>query len=451
MTTLSSRVSLFSLPSVSMRPSALLLFLVLSIGAHAQGQNNYGSIYSLYGLGERVETGSSQSTMLGNASTALRSGTYVNLSNPALWSDQSLTSFSAGASLTTVTSEDGLSDGTSVGTAGDLSALHLGIPLLPNRLGLTIAYRPYSRVNYRAAVRDSLSVEGEMEAFTLNQEGAGGLQQLSGGLGVRLGNAVQLGASADMLFGTQELLQRTQFDDRAGFAETRQARVTRLRGITGTLGAAVTARKLGAEDDALTVAAVFTLPTTLSGSRTVTLGESLDRDTLLTEDGSTSLDGDVDIPLGARVGVTYLSGLRWLATLDASYEPWSEFESSLPVGGYDASSGLDQLRDRYRVGGGVEITPAGRDRRASMLQRASYRIGGYAEQGLYAPAGQDVTTFALTGGVSLPNRLTGARFDLGLELGTRGSTEGVLVRDTFLKGTLTLNFGERWFIRRRFD
>ena len=86
-----------------------------------------------------------------------------------------------------------------------------------------------------------------------------------------------------------------------------------------------------------------------------------------------------------------------------------------------------------------------------MLQRASYRIGGYAEQGLYAPAGQDVTTFALTGGVSLPNRLTGARFDLGLELGTRGSTEGVLVRDTFLKGTLTLNFGERWFIRRRFD
>jgi len=86
-----------------------------------------------------------------------------------------------------------------------------------------------------------------------------------------------------------------------------------------------------------------------------------------------------------------------------------------------------------------------------VFQRSSYRIGGYAENGLYAPAGEDVTTLALTGGVSVPNRLTGARFDLGLEVGTRGSAEGVLVRDTFFKGTLTLNFGERWFVRRRFD
>ncbi|WP_420457564.1 hypothetical protein [Rubrivirga sp.] len=434
--------------------SALLLsvaVLALAPSAAAQGQNNYGSIYSLYGLGERVEFGSSQSTMLGNGAAALRSGSYVNLSNPALWSDQALTTFSAGASIATVRAEDALTEGTSVGTAGDLSSLHLGLPLIPSRLGLTLAYRPYSRVNYRAAVDDSLSVEGEMAPYTLNQEGAGGLQQLSAGLGLRLGSAVQVGASADVIFGNQELLQRTQFDDRLAYAETRQARVTRLRGVTATLGAAVTARALARDDDALTVAGALTLPTDLGGSRTVTLGESLDRDTLRAPDGSLSLDGDVRLPLSARAGVTYLSGLRWLATLDASYEPWSAFESTLPVGGFDPGQGLDQLRDRVRVGGGVEVTPAGRDRRAGVFQRSSYRIGGYAERGLYAPAGQDVTTVALTGGVSIPNRLTGARIDLGLEAGTRGSAEGVLVRDTFLKGTVTLNFGERWFVQRRFD
>jgi hypothetical protein len=245
-------------------------------------------------------------------------------------------------------------------------------------------------------------------------------------------------------------VQRTQFDD-ASFVETRQARVTRLRGVTGTLGATATLRQLARDDDALTLAGVLMLPTSLSGSRTITLGESLDRDTLFTTDGSPSLDGDVTIPLGARAGVTYQSGLRWLATLDASYEPWSDFDSTLPVGGFDAASGLDQLRDRSRIGGGVEITPGGRDRRASLLQRTSYRFGGYAERGLYAPQGQDVTTLALTGGLSIPNRITGARIDLGAEIGTRGSTEGVLVRDTFLKGSLTLNFGERWFVRRRFD
>ena len=433
-----------------MRLLALALLAATALGAQAQGTNNYGSIYSLYGLGERIEFGSAQSSMLGHGGVALRSGSYVNLSNPALWSDQALTTFSAGASVATVRGEDAFGDDTSVGTAGDLSSLHLGIPLIPAKLGLVLAYRPYSRVNYRAAIRDSLMVDDEMAAYTLNQEGAGGLQQLSGGLGLKLGNVVQLGASADVFFGSQELLQRTQFDQ-AGYLETRQGRVTRLRGVTATLGGAVTGRQLFRDDDAFTVAAAFTLPTDLSASRTVTLGESLDRDTLRAPDGSLSIDGDVRLPLAVRGGVSYLSGLRWLAALDASYEPWSGFESTLPVGGFDEAAGLDVLQDRFRIGGGVEVTPAGRDRRAPALRRSAYRLGGYAERGLYAPSGEDVTTVALTGGVSIPNRVTGARFDLGFELGTRGSAEGVLVRDTFLKGTLTLNFGERWFVRRRFD
>ena len=427
----------------------VVLLAFLAAGAHAQGQNNYGSIYSLYGLGERVEFGSSQTTMLGHAGSGLRSSSYVNLSNPALWADQTVTTFSAGARLATVRGRDALAADESIGTAGDVAVIHLGIPILPGRLGAVLAYRPYSRVNYRAAVRDSLMVEGSMAPFELNQEGSGGLQQLSAGLGVRAG-AVQFGASADVLVGTQEQLQRTQFDDQT-FLETRQSRVTKLRGLTATFGGAATATSLATDDDALTLGASVMLPVSLDGTRTVTLGESLDRDTLRTPDGSLSLDGALDVPLSVRAGLSYRSGLRWMATVDGLYEPWSSFESTLPVGGFDAASGFDALSDRWRVGGGLEVVPAGRERRAGALQRSSYRVGGYAERGLYAPGGTDVTTVAVTGGVSLPSRITGARFDLGLEAGTRGSTAGVLVRDTFLKGTLTINFGERWFVRRRFN
>ena len=433
-----------------MRLAALALCLALSTGALAQGQNNYGSVYSLYGLGERVEQSSSQSAMLGHAGAALRSGSYVNVSNPALWADQGVTTFSAGASVAAVRGRDDATDVSSVGTAGDLSQLHLGLPLLAGRLGLAIAYRPYSRVNYRAALRDSLSVEGEMAGYTLNQEGAGGLQQASAGLGLRLGQALQVGASAEVIFGTEELLQRTQFDNPL-YLQTREARSTRLRGVTATLGAVATARNLRSDDDILSVGAAVTLPTSLDATRTVTLGESLDRDTLLTATGERSVDGDARLPLVLRGGVAYQSGGRLALALDGLYEPWSGFESTLPVGGFDSGQGVDRLHDRFRVGGGVEYTPAGLDRRAGVLRRTAYRIGGYAERGLYAPTDSDVTTLALTGGLSVPNRLTGARFDLGFELGTRGSTEGVLVRDTFLKGTLTINFGERWFVRRRFN
>ena len=429
-------------PRPAMRSALTLLLALAAGGAHGQGQNNYGSIYSLYGFGERVDFGTSQSAMLGHAGVALRSGAYRTLTNPALWSDAAVTTFSASASVAAVRGEDAATADASVGTAGDLAGLHLGVPLLPGRLGLVFGYRPYSRVNYRSAVQGV--VAGDTARYTINLEGSGGLQELSGGLGLRLGPAVQVGASAGVVFGTGETIQRTDFEG-ASFLEPRQSEATRVRGLTATVGAAVTTRALASSDDALTVAASVQLPTALDATRSVVIGESLDRDTLVA-----ARDGDATLPLVARAGLAYQAGPRWLATAEGLYEPWGGFESTLPVGGYDPG-GADALRDRLRVGGGLELTPAGREFRAGVLRRSSYRLGGYAERGLYAPGGEDVTTLALTGGVSVPNRFTGARLDLGLEVGTRGSTEGVLVRDTFVKGTVSLNFGERWFVRRRFD
>ena len=430
------------------RTAALLLLVCAGLAgaglpeAQAQSQSNYGSIYSRYGLGERAEFGSSQAAMLGNGGTSLRSSVYTNLANPALWADQTLTTFSAAGRVTTVRGVDGATPEASVGTAGDVAAVLLGIPVYPARLGVVVSYQPYSRVNYRSTTTGTLDADGEPVGYELNLEGGGGLQQLSGGLGLRLGSALQVGARADVVLGTDEYLQRTRFDSTA-FRSTRQSQATRVSGVTGTFGATASARRLLRDDDALTVGAALTLPTALSVTRTTTLGESLDRDTL-----ATSAAGDATLPLLVRGGLTYRSGPRWLATVDALYEPWGGFESTVPVGGFDPGTGLDVLRDRLRVGGGVELSPSG-DRRS--VARTGLRLGGYAERGLYAPAGRDVTTYAVTGGVSVPNRLTGARIDLGFEVGTRGSTEGVLVRDTFAKGTLTLNFGERWFVRRRFN
>lgn len=427
-----------------LRSAVLLLALAAAAGAQAQGSTNYGSIYSLYGLGERSEFASSQAAMLGNGGAALRSSVYTNLSNPALWSDQVLTTFSAAGRITTVRGVDDLSDDPSVGTSGDVAGVLLGVPLYAGRLGLVLSYQPYSRVNYRSASTGTLDAEGTPVGYTLNLEGGGGLQQLSGGLGLRLGSALQVGARADVILGTDEDVQRTAFDTTStAFAPTRRSRSTRVSGVTATVGAAGTARSLLGDDDALTVGAALTFPTALSVVRTTTLGESLSRDTL-----TTTQDGDATLPLLLRGGVAYRAGSRWLATVDALYEPWGGFESTVPVGGFDPAAGVDALRDRLRVGGGVEVSPGG-DRRA--VARTALRLGGYAERGLYAPEGQGVTTYALTGGLSVPNRLTGSRIDLGFEVGTRGSTEGVLVRDTFVKGTLTLNFGERWFVRRRFN
>lgn len=428
-----------------LRTSLLLTAFCFASAASAQVGNDYGSVYSRFALGQRYDLSTSQADAMGVSGVALRAGLYNGLANPALGADQTLTTFSASGAVRGVRATDA-SDATSDATAGDLALVQVGVPLIPGKLGLSLGYRPYSRVDYRATSDGEIVSEDETIPYRSNLEGSGGLQRLSVGLGTSLfEGALTLGASAETIVGTIEYVERTEFPtSTSAYTETRRAEATRLYGFTGTFGAAFTARSLARETDALTFAGALTLPTTLNASRAITLGTSLDRDTL-----STSADGDVRIPLTARFGVAYASGPKFTATADAVYEPWQDFESDFSFGGFNPASGTDDLRSRVRVGGGVEWTPGGGERNASYFQRVSYRLGAYSETSLVAPEAQDVLARALTGGLSLPTRIGGSRIDLGFEVGTRGGTEGVLVRDRFWRGTLTFNFGERWFVRRR--
>jgi hypothetical protein len=136
--------------------------------------------------------------------------------------------------------------------------------------------------------------------------------------------------------------------------------------------------------------------------------------------------------------------------IDARFEPWSTFDSDFAFHGYNSTPGENVLTDRLRIGGGIELIPSPLDRDAPLLARTAYRFGGYFDQGYVAPRQHSLSTIALTGGISLPTIRPGTYFDLGVELGTRGTTQEGLVRDLFIKGTATLNFGERWFVRRQF-
>ncbi|MEM1056370.1 MAG: hypothetical protein AAGI52_12665 [Bacteroidota bacterium] len=415
--------------------------------ATVSAQSDYGSIYSRFALGQRADGSSSQADAMGVSGVAIRSGLYNGLSNPAHGADQSLATFSASGTVRGIRATDA-NDTMSEATAGGIEFLQFGIPLYANRLGATLSYRPYSRVNYRAAEEGMVDLDGgDPVEFRSNLEGNGGLQRISLGLGGKVGEVLTVGASADALLGTVEYLRRTEFPSASdAFLETREAQSTRMYGFTGTVGATATFRRLAAENDGLTLAAAVTLPATLRGSRATTLGTSLNRDTL-----STQSDGDITLPLLARAGVAYRASNRFLASADAVYEPWSDFESDFPFGGYNPTSSTTNatLEDRLRIGGGLEWTPGGGRRGASYIQQISYRLGAYVEDGFIRADDQTLLTRALTGGLSLPTRLSNARLDLGFEVGTRGEASGILVRDLFWRGTLTLNFGERWFVRRR--
>lgn len=435
--------------SVAVIGLVVVLFPLTSL-AQSTGD---GSIYSRFGVGELRTFSSSQSQALGGNGTATRSLNYVGFSNPALWSDQSLTRFSMSANYQETRAEDaeGLTSRT---VGGNLNSVHFSFPIYERTLGFAVGFQPISRTNYRvrAPSGDPFSfgpAPDDTTSFATDFDGQGGLQEITGGLGYRINDALSVGASVDFIFGIIEESQRTTFTN-PELESTNLTDRTRLSGVTSTLGALLSLDNVIRSDDNFSVGASFTLPTELSGSRTRTVETGVVEDTL-----GTPTDGSVDLPWRAKAGITYQPDDRWIFTLDGSFEPWSDLSTTFTGSGSGSGSsfpvgGEESLTDRWRVSGGAEILPAGDSPGGEpFLRRVAYRLGGYAEQTYVQPSNADpINVLAATGGLSIPTGAAGTRIDLNMEVGTRGTTDANLVRDLFYSITIGVNIGERWFQER---
>jgi hypothetical protein len=412
--------------------------------ALGQGSSD-GSIYSRFGLGELRAYTSPQAQGMGGGGTALWSFNYMNENNPASWSDQALTRASAGLLFQGLQATDA-SQNTSTLTQGALNAVQFGFPLVTRRLGVGLSFAPYSRVSYRVQLDPQFAVDpiaNDTSLYVIQYEGNGGLQQISGGLGYRVNPYLAFGASAHFIFGILEDVQRTAFV-LPDYRSTMVTRATRLSGVSATGGVMATLPRVLGRDDLLSIAAAFTLPAHLSGSRVRTLGESLDVDTL-----GVATSGSADVPFGARLGVAYYPAANLTLIADALFEPWSQFDSDLSFPGY-TPGGERLTRDRIRLSTGVELWPAGSDPAAPFFQRVAYRLGAFYDRAYVSPnPAFDLNTVALTGGLSIPTMFPGTRLDVNVEVGSRGTTDHGLVRDLYYRIGANVNIGERWFERRK--
>ncbi len=416
----------------------LFVFAALTLVRISYGQGrDDGSFYSRYGIGELSAFASSQAQALGGAGVGLFSYDYMNFSNPAAWSRQTLVRIAVGAQFDQLRAEDA-SGRSEQFTRGALNALQIGVPLIGGKLGLGLSYEPYSRMNYEVSTSGTLEQGSNTELlYQLNHEGSGGLHLTRIGMGFRLLPQISIGASTDFLFGITEEIRRTTFRNE-DLLTTNVVRSTRMSGVTASVG--ITASFDG-ENHELIIAASGRLPVTVNATQTRTLGESLNVDTL-----GTSNSGDLKFPYRLSGGVSFRYQNRWLLTAEIQHEPWSTASTTLPFAGFDSN----HLRNRTRYSAGVELIPAGAVMQATYLGRTAYRLGFYRDNLYVSPvAGRDIMVSAITGGFGLPTMFLGSRLDISFEIGTRGSTSYNLIRDRFIGVSATLNIGERWFVKRR--
>lgn len=441
--------SAFMQSEAALRRLAVFAFLaafLLPGDATSQSRSN-GSVYGGFGIGERRSILTSQAQGMGVIGVGLFTPGYLNVANPGAFSDQVFTRFAAGLDFTGVQSTDALNQ-SSTSAGGNIGALQFGFPIMIRKLGFAASYGPYTNAGYRATTLGRLEEEGGEPGtvYETNYEGDGGIQEATIGFGYRIVPGFSIGVSGSALWGIIEDAVRTEYANLTNFVSSSSQRVTtRLSGFTGAVGFVARTPRLLGDSDVLTVGASFVFPTNLNGARTALVNQGL----TLSDTVGTTINAEVSVPLRVLAGLTFAPGNHWLFVVDGSYEPWSTFESTIPFRGYDPDK-PGTYNDAFRVAVGAQYIPAGSDPFAGKFARTAIRFGLFMDQAYAVPKeNYSLVTYGFSAGLSFPTSIPATYVDLAGQIGTRGESQGVLVKDLLYKVSITLNFGERWFIQRR--
>ncbi len=423
------------------RPALATLAVLLFTGATvsmAQSRSD-GSVYSRFGLGERAYFLSSQSQAMGHAGSALGSFRYANLANPAGLADQFFTRVNGGMTMERLSSsETGLDD--SILNSGRFNAVHISFPIRTRKTGIGLSLEPFTHVNYRIDKTTSIVADGTETPVLTTFQGNGGLYQMTGAVGQRLTSNLSAGLAVSYVFGLLEEAQRTTFNN-VRFTDSDLSNNTRLSGASATLGLRFQRQGVLGWDRPIAMGLSVTLPSTLSGERTLTLDAGTTSDTL-TVVGS----GNIDLPVRILFGLMFQPATEWTVVADIHHERWSSLSSDFSLPGVGV--GNQGVMDRTRLAAGFEYWPGARRPFGPYFVRMAYRMGVYMDESYVSPhPSEQIRSIGVTGGLSVPTGIPGTTIDLNLDVGRRGTTSDGLVRDRYMKFGININFGERWFDR----
>ncbi|MDX2130106.1 MAG: hypothetical protein SFU91_13815 [Chloroherpetonaceae bacterium] len=433
---------------------ALILF---TFSISDSGLAQQGSIYSRFGLGDIRYMPNSRTSGMGFAGSSFDDSLYINRLNPASLAFITSTRFSGDFTYNGYQATTGTSSSYQV-MAG-FEGLGFAVPVGP--AAISTGLYPYSSMSYFYSDRrnfNPLNLPDSSVAYDYWDKGRGGLNLIPVAFGVTVFDnpsigRVNLGLSYNFVFG---LLERTvenlfpQTDEigiRTGLLNSRRINEDRINGQTFTIGLhAVSPTGWLSEKGTVLFSFAFTTASTMSvrnlQSSVYWLPTSPTRGVnSLTVDTVSTSDGEINLPSSLLFAFGYKTA-RFGIGLDAQFQNWSSFTFS----GNDVS----YARNSYRIGAGIEFFPS-TEFRSTFFEKMAYRAGVFYNQTEMGFSGGAVNEMGFTAGVSLPLQNEISRADINFLLGTRGVAENGFLKETIFRVTLSLNFGEKWFIERTIE
>jgi hypothetical protein len=163
------------------------------------------------------------------------------------------------------------------------------------------------------------------------------------------------------------------------------------------------------------------------------------RDTIISSAYSATIKYPLKTVLSAGIG----QNNKWFVGAEYTFRKAIEFNGGI----YDETVLYDYVNSNVLSVGGF-FTPKFNSI-ASYWNRVTYRAGfSYKNLGLVIN-NTEINDIGISFGLSFPMGLKISNFNLGVELGKRGTTENNLIKENYYNFRLSISLNDKWFGKRR--
>ena len=402
--------------------------------------------YSIYGLGDLARPGIAYNLGMGGVGTGIRTPRVINFVNPAALTAHDSLAFLFDFGLENQNHySSNYASGQKQSSASNNFNIHHIVMSFPvyNRVIVGFGLLPYSSVGYDMRRKETdPSLIAEMRQASYRYVGEGGITQGVLAVGVPIGKRLSLGGQAHYYFGAIDRYNTVDFEDGLGYSDLTTIHQLKVANFGFSLGAQY---EYPLKNDLkLTVGATYQFATKI-GTRKIEFAYTTTGSVVDTVAWETNTDDLMSLPSTVGVGFSLHKLDQWLFGFDYVYQHWRQ-------SGFDNKSTLQPFKvvPSHLVRTGFEWTPARTDFR-HYFNRCSYRIGLSYENTYMQFSGHNIKNISATLGLGLPINRWNNSVNFSAEVGKRGTTNDGLIRETYVKFSLSFSVYDIWFIKPKIE
>lgn len=327
-----------------------------------------------------------------------------------------------------------------------LGYLALAVPITKGWRS-SVGFRPFSTVDYNTSSRSTIQNDPNNTPVLVGNSGEGNISEVFFSNGFKVYKGLTAGVGASYLFGVIDRNAYSIIDDGTNAGE--YAVLNEKFNISGlTFNSGLAYRQALGKKVNMNIGGTYGFQSDLNyDSRTQLQRRALSDNSQIANTPIDSSRQQLTMPGFWQAGLSFDNNRTWVLAAELGTKKWTNYR------GFNSQN----LADNYRFGLGGEYTPDPTSMN-SYFKRVTYRAGVKYAKAPVQINNQQINDVSLTAGLTLPlgtaprpPEYNQSVLNLGVAIGQRGTTEGNLIRENYIRFMVGLSINNTWFIKPKLD